>query len=64
MKVRGHVYCNQVDTPEQAWPFRVDGLMSFQFATIDMHWDLVRRTVSSIPAATRSTPATAASAAT
>jgi hypothetical protein len=40
MHVRGHVYCNQVDTPEQKYHFHVNGLASFQFATIAMHWDL------------------------
>jgi hypothetical protein len=40
MQVRGHVYSNQIDTPDKTWPFRVDGLMSLQFATIKMHWDL------------------------
>ncbi|MEX2308310.1 MAG: hypothetical protein WD738_11985 [Pirellulales bacterium] len=40
IQVRGHVYCNRIDAPDQVYPFRVDGLMSFQFATISMHWDL------------------------
>jgi hypothetical protein len=40
MQVRGHVYSNQIDTPDRTWPFRVDGVMSLQFATIKMHWDL------------------------
>ncbi len=40
MHVRGHVYCNQVDAPEQKYRLRVNGLTSFQFATIAMHWDL------------------------
>jgi hypothetical protein len=38
--VRGHVYCSQVDAPEGANRFRVNGVASFQFATIAMHWDL------------------------
>ena len=40
MHVRGHVYCNQVETPEGIQRLRVNGLTSFQFATIAMHWDL------------------------
>ncbi len=40
MTVRGHVHCNQIDTPEEIWPFRVDGLMSFQFVNIAMSWNL------------------------
>ena len=38
--VRGHVYCNQVETPEGTQHLRVIGATSFQFATIAMHWDL------------------------
>src|SRR6185312_7780606 len=40
MHVRGHVYCNQVNGADQVYQFRVDGLTSFQFATIAMYWDL------------------------
>lgn len=39
-KIRGHVYCNQFDTPDGPAKFKVKGLTSFQFAKIDMHWDL------------------------
>jgi hypothetical protein len=38
--VRGHVYCNQVEAPEGMQRLKVNGLTSFQFATIAMHWDL------------------------
>ena len=40
MQVRGHVYCNQVDGAEPPYRFVSNGLTSFQFATINMHWDL------------------------
>jgi hypothetical protein len=40
MKVRGHVYCNQLEFTDGTRPFHVDGLMSFQFVAIDMSWNL------------------------
>jgi hypothetical protein len=40
MHIHGHLYCNQFATSDKPESFRVDGLMSLQFATIDMHWDL------------------------
>jgi hypothetical protein len=40
MHVRGHVYCNQVDAADRVYKLKANGLCSFQFATISMHWDL------------------------
>jgi hypothetical protein len=40
LKVHGHLNSHQVDTPEQVWPFRVDGQASFNFAAIGMSWNL------------------------
>ncbi len=40
MHVRGHVFCNQVEAPDGVLRLRVNGVTSFQFATIAMHWDL------------------------
>ncbi len=40
MHVKGHVYCNQVMGSGNVEPFRVNGQLSLQFATIGMHWDL------------------------
>lgn len=40
MHVRGHVYCNQFDGADRSYKLHVQGLTSFQFATIAMHWDL------------------------
>ena len=64
MHVRGHVYCNQVDTPEQ-----IRRVSRRRLHVVPVRHDRhalgpVRREVRSTRAAMRSTPATAASAAT
>lgn len=40
MHIRGHLYCNQFAGGNKPECFRVDGQMSMQFATVEMHWDL------------------------
>lgn len=40
MTIRGHLYCNFGYQNQQARPFRIDGQMLMQFATVGMYWDL------------------------